>query len=201
VGTASTPYPLFKGHAYYFLTHIETFEQSWAFGSGFGFVSSTVNLTVNHWELDIVNPYLGGGGGCVLAGTMVSTSAERSQPIETIRAGQKVLGWDPARKAFVRETVLRNTHTNVDRVEVINDGLLVVTVTDQPLYVSRGSWEGWVRDPGRLSAGEYLFHPVTGKWIEITSIQAVTGRFKVYDLVVTSPNDYIANGILVLDKF
>ena len=78
--------------------------------------------------------------------------------------------------------------------------MLAITLSGQPLYVRNGTWVGWVRDPQKLSVGEALFDPWTASWINITSLQSFRGTFTVYDLRVTSPNDFIANGFLALDK-
>ena len=79
----------------------------------------------------------------------------------------------------------------------INDGLLVTTLTKQPLYVKDGNWTGWVLDPQNLTVGEQLYDPLNGSWIAISSLHVLNGTFKVYDLQATSPNDFVANGILV----
>ena len=112
-------------------------------------------------------------------------------------AGAAILGYDVAKGAWVDETVTPNAMTQVDQILSINDGLLGVTLTDQPLLVRNGTWIGWVRDPQNLTVGEELFNPATASWVNITSLEVLQGKFKVYDLQATAPNDFVANGVLV----
>jgi len=137
--------------------------------------------------------------GCVIAGTTVA-SGDGAKLVDGLVVGDTVLGYDTTKNSWVEETVVGNSYSYVNRIVSINDGLLQVTQTDQPLYVANGSWVGWVHDPQNLRVGEKLFVPATKSWIPITSLEILRGHFKVYDLMVTSPNDFVANGVLTLDK-
>ncbi len=141
----------------------------------------------------------GGGGGCVLAGTLIATPTGAKR-VETLTAGDTVLGYNVTTGSWVQETVTSNTASTVNQVLSINKGLLVTTLTEQPLYVRNGTWVGWVHDPQNLTVGEQVFNPWTGSWITITSLKVLNGTFTVYDLRVTTPNDFTADGVLSLDK-
>ncbi len=78
--------------------------------------------------------------------------------------------------------------------------LVGVTLTEQPLLVRNGTWIGLVRDPQNLMVGEQLFNPLTASWVNITSLQVLQSKFKVYDLRATAPNDFVANGLLADSK-
>ena len=142
---------------------------------------------------------LGGGGGCVLAGTLIATP-NGAKRVETLTAGDAVLGYNVTTGSWVRETVTSNSASTVSQVLSIDNGLLVTTLTEQPLYVRNGTWVGWVHDPQNLTVGEQVFLPWTGSWITITSLKVLHGTFTVYDLRVTAPSDFVANGVLSLDK-
>ena len=153
---------------------------------------SVVGTTNGTENLPIMLP----DGGCVLAGTDIATPDGRVA-VNKLMAGAAILGYDVATGAWVDETVTSNAMTQVDRILSINDGLLGVTLTDQPLLVQNGTWVGWVRDPQNLTVGEELFNPATASWVNITSLEVLQGKFKVYDLQATAPNDFVANGVLV----
>ena len=142
----------------------------------------------------------GGGGGCLLSGTQIVLADNRTGQINELEAGDQVLGYSATSGAWVLETVTSNTHSFANQVLSIDNGLLKATLTDQPLYVRNGTWTGWIRDPQDLIPGEQIFLPANGTWVNVTSLQILTGNFKVYDLEVSAPNDFVANGVLVGDK-
>ena len=120
--------------------------------------------------------------------------------VRTIAVTDTVLGYNVTTGSWVQETVTSNTASTVSQILSINNGLLVTTLTEQPLYVRNGTWVGWVHDPQNLTVGEQVFLPWTGAWVTITSLKVLTGTFTVYDLRVTAPNDFVANGVLALDN-
>ena len=137
--------------------------------------------------------------GCVQSGTQISVPGG-TVAVDNLSVGDEVLGYNVSTHTMVPETVTQNSFAMVSSVLSINHGLLYTTLTDQPLYVRNGSWEGWVRDPQMLRPGERLFFPLTGAWVKVTSLEVLQGNFKVYDLRVSSPYDFVANGLLALDK-
>ena len=142
----------------------------------------------------------GGGGGCLLSGTQITLAGGGTKAINKLQVGDAVLGYNVTTGSWVPETVTSNSYTFVNQILSIDNGLLETTLTDQPLYVRNGTWTGWVQDPQDLIPGEQLFMPTTGAWVNVTSLQILTDHYKVYDLRVTAPNDFVANGILALDK-
>ena len=172
-----------------------------------GYYTATGSLTVSAWgTTSTINFRLtptgggGGGGGCIIAGTKITLASGGTKSVNTLHVGDTVRGYDATTGTWVQETVTSNSFSFVGALLSINDGLLVVTLWDQPLYVRNGTWTGWVQDPQNLTLGEQLFLPSTGAWVTITSLQVLVGNFKVYDLRVTSPDNFVANGVLVGDK-
>ncbi len=197
-GTQVATYP--NANGYYTIWTATTGTYKVFAGVGY-YSSSTYSVNVaatgrTYWQnLTLTKS----SGGCVLMGTLITTPSGEKR-VELLSQGDTVLGYNVTSGSWVKESVVTNTATSVNGVLSINDGLLVVTVTEQPLYVQNGTWTGWVRDPQNLSVGERVLDPSTGSWITLTSLQMLYGTYTVYDLRVTAPKDFVANGVLALDK-
>lgn len=137
------------------------------------------------------------GPGCVLEGTPIMLADGSMAPVEALKRNTPIMGYDLQTSSLVSEKVTYNKRTVVDKIEIINGGLLKVTPTNQPIYAKHGSFTGWVIDPKDLKVGWELLNPVTGEWVSITSIEFQEGSFLVYDLGATAPNNFIANGLLL----
>lgn len=190
-----------NGNYHFFTPSTGTYtEQASASGYNVGTAYPTVSaLGASYLQNFALTKPSGGGGGCVVAGTQIAAPNGQKR-VELLSQGDTVLGYNITSGSWVKESVTSNTATNVIAVVSINNGLLETTLVDQPLYVQNGTWTGWVHDPLNLSVGEQVYDPSTGSWITITSLQLLTGYFTVYDLRVTAPNDFVANGVLALDK-
>ncbi len=151
--------------------------------------SSEVGLTV-----DVVGC---GGGGCVAAGSPILTAKSGYVSVQKLKVGQTVVGYDFSLAKLVNETLLGNNETEVSSIVSINQGWLRVTSTDQPIYVLNGTWAGWVHDPLSLFVGEEIFDPISVSWTEITNIAVLNGKFAVYDVVTSGPNDFVDSGGLL----
>jgi hypothetical protein len=134
-------------------------------------------------------------GGCVLAGTCILMADGKEVPVQDVKPGDEIMGYDVQTGTFVAENVTSNKCTIVNEILSINDGLLCVTPTDQPIYTDHG----WVVNPQDLKIGWRIYDPTSNSWITIQSLQTLKGHFDVYDLRATEPNTFIGNGIL-LDK-
>ncbi len=189
---------LLAGDHYYGTTYVKFYDEAAGFGLTIGTSDSITSLDVTQSRLTFYE--YTGGGGCVLAGTSVLQPGNSTKAIEKLKKGDQVMAYDTATGILAPARVLGSTASYVSQIISFNDGLLRVTPTDQPLYVRNGSWQGWIRDPEDLTLGEQLFMPTTGTWANLTTIQSLQGNFKVYDLQVSAPNDFIANGFLVYDK-
>jgi len=141
-----------------------------------------------------------GGPPCLASGTLVLTPGGTTQKIEKLVAGDQVMSYDMTTGTMVPATVTSNTMSRVDQLEVINDGLLEITLAGQPVYARNGTWEGWVNNAYDLRAGMQLFNPSDGTWTLIYSIATETGNFRAYDLSVSPTHNFVANGVLVHNK-
>lgn len=102
--------------------------------------------------------------------------------------------------SFIGERVVHNVRTQVDVVEVINNGLLVVTPWDQPIYARNETYTGWIKDPLNLTIGWQMFSPLLGGWIPVTNSEYEFGSYWVQDIKTTGLDNFIANGILLDSK-
>jgi hypothetical protein len=131
--------------------------------------------------------------GCVLAGTRILMANGKMEPVQSVKPGDEIMGYDVQTGTFVVENVTSNNCTTVNEVLSINDGLLCVTPTDQPIYTEYG----WVKDPQDLQIGWRIYDPVNNSWTTIKNLKKLNGHFNVYDLRATTPDTFIGNGILL----
>jgi len=131
---------------------------------------------------------------------MITVADGTSVPVEKLAKGTPIMSLDLSTGGLISETVISDKMTVVSEVEILNDGLLALTPVDQPIYVRHDSFTGWLRDPQNLQIGWQVFCPHDGSWTTITKISFDEGKFKVYDVVATGPNNFIGNGILLDSK-
>jgi hypothetical protein len=131
--------------------------------------------------------------GCVLANTRILMANGKTKPVQSVKPGDAITGYDVQSGTFVVENVTSNNCTVVNEILSINYGLLCVTPTDQPIYTDHG----WVVNPQDLVIGWRIYYPVHNSWITIQSLKTLNGYYLVYDLRATNPDTFIGNGILL----
>jgi hypothetical protein len=151
-------------------------------------------------EFKFIGSIKPGGGGCVAEGTEITMANGDVKLVEDIVVGDRVLGYNLTTCEFVTEVVLDWTLKRVPRTLEINEGVLTVTLTDQPIYVRNGSWIGWIANPIELEIGFELFCPLSDSWVMITALEVEYGGEWVYDFTTDGPQTYLANSYLVFDK-
>jgi hypothetical protein len=143
----------------------------------------------------------GGGGGCINSGTAIPTPSGYVQ-VQDLRAGDSIYGYNTETSSLVSETV-RNTTSNTSYAMVdVNNGELITTVYNQPLYVVNSTFTGWLRDPQNLTVGDLLWNALNGTWVPIGSLTYLSGQYTVYDVAATgAPDNYVAHSLLIESKF
>src|SRR5208282_1765696 len=106
-------------------------------------------------------------------------------------AGQSILEYNIGAGKFFVGTFLSAAVTDVSHVLSINRGELVVTLTDQPIWIRNITFEGWLHDPQNLTKGDFLFDPLTDVWIPVHSLQILNQSTHVFDVQTSVANDYI----------
>jgi hypothetical protein len=156
------------------------------------------NPTTYDWASFEFAVYVGGcgGGGCVALGTPILTATGYRQ-VQDLAIGERVIGYNLSDGQLVPLTLEGDHSSWVNAVEVVDRGLLVVTPTDQPVFIKNATFTGWVRDPQNLSVGDWLFNPVAGNWTFVYSIALRSAHIKVFDVVTSGVNTFIANGLLL----
>lgn len=138
----------------------------------------------------------GGGGGCVSAGTPILTP-EGYMPIQDLKPGAQVEEYNFSSKRLVTGSLVSANKTTTQSLTFIDGGMLAPTPTDQPIYVHNSTFTGWLANPDNLQLGDQLFDPVTGQWVNVTSIETTSSDATVYDVVTTGFNNFVADGILL----
>ena len=154
----------------------------------------------------------GGGGRCLLAGTMITLADGTQRAIETIVAGNElksmVIGdmpdgdnyevlkvWSQASPTVSNTTTIvqNNTMSNVDSVLSFNGGRL--TSSKDHLHIIKRNNNWMVIKASTIVTGD-IFIDESAQEIVINSIQELTGTFSVYKLDVETSDTYFANGII-----
>jgi hypothetical protein len=137
-----------------------------------------------------------GGGGCVAYGTPILTPAGYVA-VQDLSAGDSVSEYNVNGEQIVTGSLLWSNTSTALTVLSINEGELVVTVTDQPIYIRNSTFEGWVRNPSDLTLEDSILDPVNETWVVVTSLATVHHRTTVYDVVTSGEDDFVANGLLL----
>ena len=167
----------------------------------------------------------GGGGGfgggfqCFAEGTLVQISATEAVPIETLQVGSTILSkeggfntdeeqeiWDFKSQrldgaATTTEVTVLKPHTS-DKIISVNDGLL--KATRDHMVIVRCAWgnngsphKAWrIRPLYACLVGDH-FMDVAGKFVEITSLEELTGTFNIWEIDIEPADVFYAGGVLV----
>lgn len=131
-----------------------------------------------------------GGGGCFLAGTMISTITG-PKPVEMIGIGDQVISRDENGK---NRWVLVENNIRVFKTDYFSiNGALEVT-GDHPFFVKNQ----WITTEN-LKIGDRLIGEDMEE-IEIVSIEHFNKGVRAFNIDVLTPDTFFANGILVHNK-
>jgi hypothetical protein len=136
-------------------------------------------------------------GGCVSGTTEILKSDGSVIQASDLCIGDRIVGYNYGTQRFISETVTNVKESTVSMELVFNNGMLVVTPTDQPTYARNSTYTGWVRDPVNITVGWQVYCPILHHWIEINSVTLIQGTFEVYDISTNKLNDFIGNGVLL----
>jgi hypothetical protein len=138
----------------------------------------------------------GTGGGCVAFGSSILTP-NGYVPVQHLKAGDKIEEYDFSNDSLVTGTVLYNNRTEVNQIVSINNGTLLLTPTEQPIYIKNSSFTGWLRNPENLTNRDQIFDPLNNSWTLVTSVQILNEHMTVFDVVTSGFNNFIDNGYLL----
>jgi hypothetical protein len=137
---------------------------------------------------------------CILEGTMITMEDGSTVAIEKLRAGMSVMAYDVDQGCLASAAVTAVDQHWTDSILTINHGRLSLTPYGHPVYARCEDFTGWVTNAIDLELGWELFEPMTAEWVEITHLHVSMGKYRVIDINVAYPDDFIANGILVHNK-
>ncbi len=127
------------------------------------------------------------GGGCFLAGTLVSTDHGLT-PIEELKVGDRVVASADGHYELVTR-VYRAVHLEY---WTVNDDVSVTGT--HPFFTQRG----WI-ECANLEVGDKLI-AADGEAVSVASIEARTKGVRVYNIEVSGSHTFYANGFLVHNK-
>jgi len=148
------------------------------------------------FDFDVYVTGCSGGGGCVASGTPILTP-EGYRPVQDLTAGEEIEEYDFLTQSLTRGAFVSGNSTGVSELVDINHGRLLLTPTEQPIYIENETFVGWLHDPQNLTVGDKIFDPVNGGWIPVTSVVLVDQKATVYDVVTSGFNNFVANGVLL----
>jgi len=188
---------------------------NWDDGCGDTFNCGTCNADTHYCDVNIGScvewpddgggsnpPPPGGGstgGSCFLEGTKITMADKNLKNIEDIKVGEFVLSFDEEKQEYVmsevKETIAHteeNTYGWEKGYYILKAGSGEMKVTGNHLIYSK---KGYVRVDSLLER-DYVF--VGDHWIKVRSlIYHEKDLDVVYNLELTYPNNYYAEGILV----
>ncbi len=173
--------------------------------------SVTVSLSSDAWWNKTLEYHATPPPGCVLFGTSITLFNGKTIPVQDLTIGKQILSYDFSNESLIQGIVNGITVSNVSHVWEI-DGIIGISgVKDQPLYVQLQNGTEELLPLGELNNTMEIFDPLNSTWIQVYNITVFNGNFTVYDISASPPSvfhndtgiqgDYIANGILVPDKF
>lgn len=136
------------------------------------------------------------GGGCVAYGTPILTP-QGYRPVQDLTPGQTIDEYNFTSRALMVGTFDSANSTVSNDLVNVNQGELEITATDQPIFIRNATYIGWLHDPQNLTTADYLFDPVNGSWIPVISVEIEHDQSRVFDVVTSGANNFIANGVLL----
>jgi len=152
--------------------------------------------TTENFELEPDYTSGTGGGGCVASGTPILTASGYVQ-VQNIKPNESIVEYNVTSGLLTRGLLVSANSTKVSELIDVNSGLLYLTPTDQPIFIRNASYEGWLHDPQNLTTRDQMLDPVTGVWVNVTSVELVDRSTMVYDVISTNLNDFIGASILL----
>jgi len=122
------------------------------------------------------------------------------RPVQQLKSGDLVEEYNFSTNQLMIGTFLSGNVTTSNSVIEVNDGLLRLTATDQPIFITNATFTGWLRDPQNLTTSDSLFDSVSGEWIQVTSVEFEWYHVRVYDVSTNGANNFVANGVLLDQK-
>ena len=154
----------------------------------------------------------GGGGGCLLEGTLVSLANGTTIAIEELITGTELssiivgdmpnsddvdtlLTWSQANPTLANTTTSVTNNKMSVTGTILNFNNDLIKSSAEHLHIIKRNNICMVVKANTIRLGDSLISG-TGSIVLITSVQVITGMFKVYELDVETNDTFIANGIL-----
>lgn len=153
------------------------------------------------------------GDSCFLPGTLITMGDGSQQPIENVKAGDKIVSYDQNLNPVITKVLETESPIRDDYYAIAFENGKELKVTDEhPLYVKSGKYEGWgsiipeaaMEDANiktkKIGIGDSLLN-IEKKWIKIVNIKHVNEKVQTYNLKkVDKTNTFFAEGFLAHNK-
>ncbi len=150
---------------------------------------------------------------CFLPGTPIILSNGSQVPIEDVKVGDTVLGYDEFKKEYINVTVLElESPIRKDYYTIkFEDGTELNVTNEHPIYINNSEYQGWASiipeitlldagmDVKPIKRGDYVFKQ--DNWVKIIGIVHIVEEVQTYNLKkVSNTNTFFAGGVLVHNK-
>lgn len=146
------------------------------------------NTSQSH-SLEGIGVQLGGGGGCFAKGTQILMADGNYNNIEEVKVGDYILTRNETDSKLIKAKIIGTHQQDVTGYIIIN-GHLKVTPNHR-LWINQ-TW----KQAGSVQVGDFLTD-YQGKGVPVTSIEWLSGKFKVYNLEVEKYRTFFASSIFV----
>ena len=129
--------------------------------------------------------------GCSVVGYDAIELANGSYvPASEIKVGQSLMSYNLKNKSAAPTVVTGIKSFNVTQTYIINNNL---TIDASETLLVNGNFT----TAANLKIGDYLFSPLSGKNVKVTSLNIVNSTSRVYDINTAPIDAYIANGYMI----
>ncbi len=133
------------------------------------------------------------GGGCFPKGTKIKT--ERGEKnIEEIKENEIVISYEKGNLLKSRVTEIHKTKDTI--IEITAEIGKLRTTSEHPLLTRKG----FIKAENITEKDELLYYDKNFKWVKIKKINRNDSMEEVYNLSVSYPNTFIAEGFVVHNK-
>ena len=144
----------------------------------------------------------GGGGGSVMAGSLVTKADGSKVPIQNLVPGRLVQGYDRTNGQVVSVQILETRQVIVDNLVTIRltDGTLIRTDNNplQKFWVKTSDGVIGMAGVPDIRVGDHLFNVPLRLWVQVVGKDLIiNGHYTMYDLITTAPDmGYVVEDIL-----
>ena len=173
-----------------------------------GYTTKTIVIQMGYAE----DP--GGNGDCFIAGTLITMSDYTTKKIEEIVVDDIIKSWNEETNQIENDTVIKlKSPIHDDMVKLTFGDIENTNTFDHPYYVKGKEWCSYrpeltmerydIGQIGQLEVGDICYYINSSELeeIKLSQIKEELGEVQTYLIHIENNNNFIANGMLVHNKF